>query len=63
VNQLTAGNSVELQGLTGSLDFDLATGDVRSDYQGWVAMPIPFVNRIYTLNPAPATDGVWMDFP
>jgi hypothetical protein len=70
VTALSVG-TVDLQGISGPLDFDLATGDVRSNYEGWNAEPIggnlatPTIvqNRLYTLNPEPAQDGVWSDLP
>jgi hypothetical protein len=70
VTALTVG-TVDLKGISGPLDFDLATGDVRTNYEGWISVPIamdlsnPTIEqvRLYTLNPAPATDGVWSDLP
>jgi ABC-type branched-subunit amino acid transport system substrate-binding protein len=63
--------TVDLKGISGPLDFDLETGDVRTNFEGWISVPIggvltnPTIDqvRLYTLNPAPATDGVWSDLP
>jgi len=71
VNALTTGNAVNLQGVSGPLDFDLETGDVRTNLLGWQSEPIggdlskPTIvpKRIYLLNPEPAEDGNWMDLP
>jgi hypothetical protein len=69
VNALSTGGSVDLQGVSGPLDFDLETGDVRTNLLGWESEPIggnvnaPTIvpRRIYMLNPEPATDGNWFD--
>ncbi len=69
VNALSVGNTVNLQGVSGGLEFDLETGDVRTDLLGWEAEPIggnlsqPTIapQRIYMLNAEPATDGMWFD--
>ena len=71
VNNLTAGNPVNLKGVSGELDFDLSTGEVRTNYLGWTSVPIggdlnsPTIEpqRIYVLNPGDATDGNWADLP
>ncbi len=71
VNALSVGNTVDLFGISGPLEFDPETGDVRTNLEGWNAEPIggnlsqPTIvqNRLYTLNPEPATDGVWSDLP
>jgi len=71
VNALSTGDSVDLQGVSGGLDFDLETGDVRTNLLGWEAEPIggdlskPTIapQRMYTLNPEPATDGTWAELP
>jgi hypothetical protein len=73
-NALATGNgSVDLQGVSGELQWDVATGDVRADVWGWDvldpsmppdgSMPTAAPTRIYLLNPAPATDGTWVDIP
>jgi hypothetical protein len=61
------GGSVDLQGVSGELQWDLETGDVRAGVWGWDildntpdgSMPESLPTRLYTLNPEPATDGVW----
>lgn len=63
------GGVVDLQGVSGELEWDDA-GDIRTGLVGWnltnVATP-PAVDatlipaRTYVLNPAPATDGAWVD--
>ena len=67
-NALAAGRSVDLKGVSGELDFDLATGDIRSDYIGWGIEKVAGNHvlkalRTYILNPAPAQDGTWFDIP
>jgi branched-chain amino acid transport system substrate-binding protein len=67
----TEGGSVDLQGVSGELQWDLATGDVRADVWGWDvidmsgdgSMPTSAPTRIYLLDPDPATDGTWMPIP
>ncbi|HLT39195.1 MAG TPA: hypothetical protein VK034_23080, partial [Enhygromyxa sp.] len=71
VNALSAGNTVDLQGVSGGLEFDLETGDVRTNLLGWdpiaiggdLSKPAIEPNRMYVLNPEPATDRTWMDLP
>jgi len=61
--------SVDLEGVSGELEWDLATGDVRAGVWGWslcdetvdASMPEALFTRLYDLNPAPATDGTWSD--
>lgn len=68
---LVAGASVDLRGVSGPLDFDLATGEVRANLIGWdlvakdgtVDVPTIHQDRVYLLNPPPAVDGTWMDLP
>lgn len=73
-NALATGDgSVDLQGVSGELQWDVATGDIRADVWGWDindaseppdgSMPNPVPTRIYLLNPEPATDGAWIDIP
>jgi ABC-type branched-subunit amino acid transport system substrate-binding protein len=73
-NALATGDgSVDLQGVSGELQWDTATGDIRADVWGWDvldpsmppdgSMPTAAPTRIYLLNPAPATDGTWADIP
>jgi hypothetical protein len=61
------GGSVDLQGVSGELQWDLATGDVREGVWGWDvcdttmdgSMPNALFTRIYTLDAEPATTGTW----
>lgn len=70
-NNLVAGKTVDLRGVSGELDFDLVPGEVRTDLFGWgidpnANMPDKGVidpKRLYELNMAPAVDGVWSDLP
>lgn len=73
-NALATGDgSVDLQGVSGELQWDVATGDIRADVWGWDvldpsmppdgSMPTAAPTRIYLLNPDPATDGTWVDIP
>ncbi|MCA9686192.1 MAG: ABC transporter substrate-binding protein [Myxococcales bacterium] len=69
VNTLSTGGTVDLKGVSGELDFNLDTGELRTNYLGWEPTPInanldnPTIapKRLYLLNPEPATDGTWMD--
>jgi hypothetical protein len=66
---LADGGTVDLRGVSGELDFDLVTGDVRTDLVGWGVVPrpgttdIPLLSplRMYLLDPPPATGGTWVD--
>jgi branched-chain amino acid transport system substrate-binding protein len=66
---LVAGGDVDLQGVSGALDFDLVTGEVRTDLIGWGLVPqdgttdVPVLTpmRRYVLDDAPAVGGTWMD--
>ncbi|MEZ4454537.1 MAG: ABC transporter substrate-binding protein [Nannocystaceae bacterium] len=68
---LVAGATVDLEGVSGPLDFDLATGEVRANLIGWdlvakdgtTDVPVIHQDQIYILNPEPSVDGVWMDLP
>lgn len=65
-NTLAAGNTVDLQGVSGALDWDPANGELRADVLGWnVGTPPddPILNPscLYLLNPDPAEDGTWFD--
>jgi hypothetical protein len=74
-NTLVTGQDVDLYGVSGQLDFDLTTGDVRQDQVRWLlldtdgndmdsaATPFLAPYRYYALNPDPATDGTWVPFP
>ena len=66
---LVDGGSVDLTGVSGGLDFDLQTGEVRTDLIGWAllprdgspAQPVLTPTRQYILEDAPATTGMWVD--
>ncbi|MCA9660511.1 MAG: ABC transporter substrate-binding protein [Myxococcales bacterium] len=68
VDTLASGANVDLRGVSGELDFDLATGEVRTNIVGWdiqpkqgtTNVPVLTLARIYLLGEAPATTGVWM---
>jgi hypothetical protein len=61
------GGSVDLQGVSGELQWDVETGDVREGVWGWVicddsgdgSEPNAIFNRVYTLDAEPATNGTW----
>ena len=67
---ITDGN-VDLTGVSGALDFDLTTGEVRTNVIGWGLdpeegmpdVPVLTPKRIYVLGPPPAETGTWMDLP
>ncbi len=66
---LDGGGTVDLQGVSGDLDFDLASGDIRSELDGWSLEPIPGTTaapalvkrRRYQLDAPPAVTGTWVD--
>jgi branched-chain amino acid transport system substrate-binding protein len=65
-NTLSQGGTVDLKGVSGELDFDLATGDVRSNVLGWEVVDASGqyqldAKRIYLLDAEPAETGTWMD--
>jgi ABC-type branched-subunit amino acid transport system substrate-binding protein len=68
VDALLAGDDIDVQGVSGELDFD-AAGEIRTDLVGWGMVPrdgqpeVPVLVplRRYVLDGAPATDGAWMD--
>ncbi len=68
VDTLAIGTNVDLQGVSGELDFDLSTGEVRTNIVGWDLAPksgtadIAALSpaRVYVLNPIPAVDGTWV---
>ncbi|WAS98753.1 ABC transporter substrate-binding protein [Nannocystis punicea] len=70
-NILVTGGTVDLKGVSGALDFDLATGEVRVNLLGWgidADMGMPDVGvldpkRMYVLAPVPSTEGMWVDLP
>ena len=59
---------MDLQGVSGELDFDLSTGEVRTNIVGWDLAPKSGTEdiaalsqgRVYILNPIPAVDGTWV---
>jgi branched-chain amino acid transport system substrate-binding protein len=73
-NELVTGGTVDLHGVSGQLDFDLATGDVRQDQVRWLlldndgdtmdtaATPVLAPYRYYALTPDEET-GTWVPFP
>lgn len=66
---LAAGQSVDLQGVSGALDFDLVTGEPRTDLIGWALVPkdgqpdtpVLVPARRYVLEPPPSVTGTWME--
>jgi hypothetical protein len=66
---LITNKNVDLKGVSGALDFDLTTGEVRTDVVGWGLVPkdgmpdVPVLTpkRLYVLNPPPAETGTWVD--
>lgn len=66
---LAQGGTVDLQGVTGPLDFDLQTGEVRTNLIRWALVPKAGTNNVpvltpvgvYVLGPPPAHTGTWMD--
>jgi hypothetical protein len=69
IDTLEGGGSVDLKGVSGELDFDLATGEVRTDLIGWDLVPragdeftpVLTAARLYTLDPPPANGGTWTE--
>lgn len=67
VQVLESGGSLDLQGVSGTLDFNLDTGDVRTDVINWGLDPaagdgvVPVLTRRqqYVLDPPPAAGGEW----
>jgi ABC-type branched-subunit amino acid transport system substrate-binding protein len=68
-NALVTGQTVDLKGVSGELQFDLATGEPRTNIIGWGLEPkvgdpnTPLLKqkRVYELDPAPLETGQWMD--
>ena len=65
-NALAAGNTVDLQGVSGALDWDPGTGDIRADVLGWRLAGTPDMPQLspyclYALGPEPAEDGIWVN--
>lgn len=68
-NALVNGNTVDLKGVSGELEFDLVTGEVRTDVIGWGLVPkmgdpnTPVLTplQIYVLQDPPSEMGMWVD--
>jgi hypothetical protein len=68
-NALVTGKTVNLKGVSGELDFDLTTGEVRTNVVGWGLVPkqgmptVPVLTplRLYLLEPPPAEVGMWIE--
>lgn len=64
---IVSGTNVDIHGVSGALDFDLFTGEVRTDLIGWGLEPAPgnpsvpelTAERRYTLDAAPSVVGTW----
>lgn len=69
IDTLGGGGNIDLKGVSGELDFDVTTGEVRTDLIGWDLLPrssnpddpVLTPARIYTLDPPPANGGSWSD--
>ncbi len=66
---LAAGGTVDLKGVSGDLDFDTSSGEVRTDIIGWGLTPVDgdtnnpllTVLRRFVLDPTPSsTEGEWV---
>ncbi|MEX1363859.1 MAG: ABC transporter substrate-binding protein [Nannocystaceae bacterium] len=65
-NELAAGNTVDLQGVSGALNWDPSNGEIRAAVLGWNlagtdAMPILSPFCLYSLDPEPAFTGTWVN--
>ncbi len=65
-NELAAGSTVDLQGVSGALDWDPDNGELRANILGWDLTgdpddPVVQPTRVYVLNEEPMTDGTWVD--
>lgn len=65
-NALASGGTVDLQGVSGALDWDPDNGEIRADVLGWRLGGTPDAPALdayclYALNPAPAEDGTWLN--
>jgi hypothetical protein len=65
-NALAAGNTIDLQGVSGALDWDPDNGEIRADVLGWrlggtPEMPALAAYCLYALDPEPAEDGTWLN--
>lgn len=63
-NELAAGSTVDLQGVSGALNWDPGNGELRANILGWDLLGTPDDSqiapcRVYVLEDAPATDGTW----
>ncbi len=64
---LVAGETIDIGGVSGPLDFNLVTGEISSNYVGWDVIPLAegspqgqlVSNRVYVLDDS--TQGTWMD--
>jgi len=65
-NALVSGRTLDVQGVSGALDWENDNGELRADLIGWGLggtsdAPQLVPQRIYTLNDRPATDGQWAE--
>jgi len=65
-NELAAGNTIDLQCVSGALDWDAGNGEIRADVLGWRLAGTPDMPQLdpyclYLLNPEPAEDGIWLN--
>jgi branched-chain amino acid transport system substrate-binding protein len=65
-NALAAGNTVDLQGVSGALDWDPDNGEIRADVLGWRLSGTPDMPGLdpyclYLLDPEPAEEGTWLN--
>lgn len=65
-NQLAAGNTVDLQGVSGALNWDPSNGEIRAAVLGWNLLgtdAVPILNPfcLYSLDPEPAFTGTWVN--
>ncbi len=64
-NALAVGNTIDLQGVSGALNWNPDNGELRADVLGWRVggspdMPLLDPYCLYALNPEPAVDGTWV---
>ena len=69
-NTLAAGNTIDLVGMSGDLNWDPGSGEIRTDVLGWhvgdgeAGDPVILDPSCqYTLFPEPAEDGIWVSLP
>ena len=65
-NALAAGNTVDLQGVSGALDWDPDNGEIPADVLGWRLGATPDTPSLdpyclYLLDAAPAEEGTWLN--